>query len=150
MQRLIPPYPSGGITERPSGNDTAGDARRSKNQTRKPTRSVAAIGIRTQGGGEQQDCLAPTNTLATTLVPRWSKKEAKVQPCHKGSTAPYAVATASFPPPLTRSLLAPDVEGAPSASWHYRQGHMMGTTQFSSNFCLPFPCSLSKKEGDNL
>ena len=51
-----------------------------------------------RGGREQQDCLAPTSTLATALVPRWSKREAKVHPCHQRVHCPLhsSHATISF------------------------------------------------------
>jgi hypothetical protein len=61
---------------------------------------------RARRGRERQDCLAPTSTLATISVPRWSKREAKIQPCHKCCTPPYTAATPSFPSSLTNPLLA--------------------------------------------
>jgi hypothetical protein len=107
MEKLIPPHPSGGITEKPLGNNTAGEARRSKkNELASPLAVSQPQGSEHGGGGERQDWLAPANMLATTPVPRWSKRQAKVQPCHKGSTAPYTAAAPSFPSPLARSLLA--------------------------------------------
>ena len=133
IQKLIPPHPSGGIAKRPSSDDTIGEARQSKKQARKPY-SVIAPGIRVQGRRERQDFLAPTSTLATTPAPRWSKREAKVQPCHKGCTTPYTAATPSLPLALARSLLAPVDEGAPPAtpSGMQNENHMVLLRPFSS------------------
>ena len=119
--KLIPPHPSGGITKKTlREKHHRGRRDKAKNELAGPPVVSQPLGNRTRGRTEWRDCLAPTSILATTLVPRWSKREAKVQPCHKGSTTPYTAARPSFPSPLVRSLLAPVVEEASLAFERYR------------------------------
>ena len=87
------------------------------------------------GGRERQDYLAPTSTLATTPVPRWSKREAKMQPCHKGCTEPYMAATASFPSLLTNPLLAPVVGRGSAGFW---PPQMISSRSHAKSLTVPF------------
>ena len=92
-----------------------------------------------RGQREWQDYLAPTRILATSPVPRWSKREAKMQPCHKGCTDPYMAATPSFPSPLISPLLALVVGRGNAGFW---PPQMISSRSHTSSLMVPFNFSL--------
>jgi hypothetical protein len=87
--KLIPPHPSGGITKKSSGSEVKGEGEmKQKNELASPPAESQPPGNGALGGRGWQYYLAPTTTLATTLVPRWSKRKAKCSHVTKATLPP--------------------------------------------------------------